>query len=268
MITNIPLRGTFKVSCEYHRENTEDLNWAAGFHPGIDLVSDDDTVWSICNGVVVNIDYNADYGNFIVICNDVDTKYYWYCHLRKIYVSEGQRVDRYSNIGLIGATGNVTGKHLHLEIRNKNNKYGNVSNPAEYMGIPNKVGTYNDKNYPIYRSHLQDIGNQDFVSPYHISGTTGQARRMEAIQLMSDEVEYRVHLQDIGWMNWVKGGTFIGTTGEARRLEAIEFKSNREMIVEGHVQDIGWQGERRGVYVGIGTTGKALRLEAFRFKFA
>ena len=64
------------------------------------------------------------------------------------------------------------------------------------------------------------------------------------------------------------GGTFIGTTGEARRLEAIEFRSPKVMIAEGHIQDIGWQGERKGIYIGIGTTGEARRLEAFRFKFA
>ena len=267
MITNIPLRGIFGVSCEYHRANSDDLNWGAGFHPGIDLISDDDTVWATCDGVVVNMGYDNSYGHFIVICNDADFKYHWFCHLRHMYPVIGQRVSRESIIGLMGETGNATGKHLHFEIRNSSNKYGDVADPADYMGIPNKVGTYNDKNYPIYRSHLQDIGNQCFVSPYHVSGTTGQSRRMEAIQLMSSEVEYRVHLQDIGWMNWVKGGTFIGTTGESRRLEAIEFDSKREMIVDGHVQDIGWQGEQRGKNIVIGTTGQSKRLEAFRFRF-
>ena len=256
MITNIPLRGIFGVSCEYHRKNTVDLNWAAGFHPGIDLVSDDDKIWSICNGVVVDSNYNKDYGNYIVIRSDADLRYYWFCHLKEPYAVEGQRVDRYTLIGLMGATGNVTGKHLHLEIRNSNNKYGDVIDPADYMGIPNRIGIYDDKDYPIYRCHLQDIGNQQYVSTYHVSGTEGQARRMEAIQLMSDEVEYRVHLQDIGWTEWVLGGTFIGTTGEARRLEAIEFRSPKVMIAEGHIQDIGWQGERKGIYIGIGTTGR------------
>jgi len=168
----------------------------------------------------------------------------------------------------MGNTGNSRGTHLHYEIRNVTNQYADVFDPAAYMGIPNEVGTYHSDNYPVYRSHLADIGWQCFVSPGNISGTTGESRRMEAIQLMSDEVEYRVHLQDIGWTDWQPGGTEAGTTGESRRLEAIEFRSPKTMVVQGHVEDIGWQDEQVGTQVMIGTTGQSKRLEAFIFRFA
>lgn len=35
---------------------------------------------------------------------------------------------------------------------------------------------------------------------------------------------YRAHVADKGWLDWVSNGEMAGTTGEARRVEAIEVK--------------------------------------------
>lgn len=144
MATNIPLTGNFKVTCEYKRKG----NWAAGWHTGIDLVSDNTNIYSSCDGTVYKTGWDNSYGNYIVIKNS-DGKYHWFCHLSKINVSKGNKVTRTSVIGIMGSTGNSTGRHLHFEIRNTSNKYGDTSNPADYMGIPNKVGNYNNSNYQI-----------------------------------------------------------------------------------------------------------------------
>lgn len=62
-----------------------------------------------------------------------------------------------------------------------------------------------------------------------MSGTTGQSKRLEAIQIkltgdMSNkyDVYYRVHAQTYGWLDWAKNGTSAGTEGLAKRLEAIQ----------------------------------------------
>ena len=145
MATNIPLTGKFKVTCEYKRKGT---SWAAGWHTGIDLVGSD-TIYATCDGIVTRTGFDQSYGNFIVVKDNVTGKYHWYCHLSKINVKLNQAVTRVSKIGVMGSTGNVTGKHLHFEIRNASNEYADNSNPADYMGIPNKVGSYDTANYQI-----------------------------------------------------------------------------------------------------------------------
>lgn len=143
MATNIPLTGEFKVTCEYGRKG----NWAAGYHTGIDLVGDD-TIYGTCDGTVERIGVDKSYGNFIVV-KAPDGKFHWFCHLSKVTCTVGQKISRTTKIGVMGSTGNSTGKHLHFEIRNASNRYGDNSNPAEYMGIPNSVGSYNSSNYQI-----------------------------------------------------------------------------------------------------------------------
>ena len=153
MATNIPLTGNFKVTCEYKRKGS----WAAGWHTGIDLVGDD-TIYGTCDGTVTKIGYDKSYGNYITV-KAPDGKYHWFCHLSKVTCTEGQKISRTTKIGVMGSTGNSTGKHLHFEIRNSSNKYADNSDPAAYMGIPNKVGDYNSSNYQVDSSSNSNTSN-------------------------------------------------------------------------------------------------------------
>lgn len=143
MATNIPLTGNFQVTCEFKRKG----NWAAGFHTGIDLYTSNRKIYGTCNGVVSATGFDKSYGNYIVVKNSEADNYHWFCHLAEVYVIVGEKVDRTKIIGKMGSTGNSTGIHLHYEIRDNCNCYGKVQNPAEYMGIPNQVGSYNTSNY-------------------------------------------------------------------------------------------------------------------------
>lgn len=145
-MTNLPITGEFKVTCEYHRKGN---TWIAGHHTGIDIVAENKTIYATCDGIVERVTYNnKDYGNFVVV-RDGRGKHHYFCHLESINVSEGEPVGRLSKIGIMGSTGKSTGVHLHYEIRNESNKYNDTENPAVYMGIPNAVGTYNSANYQI-----------------------------------------------------------------------------------------------------------------------
>ncbi len=77
--------------------------------------------------------WNYGFGNYCVIDHG-DGKQTLYAHSDNIKVSVGQIVKKGQVIGIIGATGNVTGPHLHFEVRVKNAD-GSVSrvNPANYV---------------------------------------------------------------------------------------------------------------------------------------
>jgi uncharacterized protein YjdB len=80
-----------------------------------------------------------------------------------------------------------------------------------------------------YRTHVQDYGWMDWVGNNALSGTSGQSRRLEAIEIRltgaaadTYDIYYRVHAQNFGWMGWAKNGESAGTAGYSYRLEAVE----------------------------------------------
>ena len=153
----------------------------------------------------------------------------------------------------------------HYDVTGKNCPAPMVESPSRW----NQFKALISKGEGIkYQVHIEAIGWQESKENGEIAGTTGEALRIEAMKIETDEyVEYRGHVQDIGWTDWVKAGEIIGTTGQAKRLEAIEIKSLRTIRATAHVQDIGWQDTVVGKNIRIGTEGRALRLEALTLEF-
>jgi murein DD-endopeptidase MepM/ murein hydrolase activator NlpD len=90
--------------------------WAS-YHTGLDFNGNTgDPIMAVANGTVTSTGYDGAYGNKTVITLDDGTEI-WFCHQTSIYVSVGDRVNGGEVIGTVGATGNVTGSHLHLEVR-------------------------------------------------------------------------------------------------------------------------------------------------------
>jgi murein DD-endopeptidase MepM/ murein hydrolase activator NlpD len=90
--------------------------WAS-YHTGLDFNGDSgDPIMAVANGTVTSTGYDGAYGNKTVVTLDDGTEI-WFCHQTSIYVSVGDRVNGGEVIGTVGATGNVTGSHLHLEVR-------------------------------------------------------------------------------------------------------------------------------------------------------
>ncbi len=123
-----------------------------------------------------------------------------------------------------------------------------------------------------YRSHIQTYGWQGFKRDGELSGTMGQSKRLEAIEIKvnssySGAIQYRTHVQSHGWQNWKTNGQMAGTSGEAKRLEAIEIRlvgeiaNHYDVCYRGYVQSYGWLGWAKNGQ-SSGTAGLSKRLEA------
>ncbi|MCI3270801.1 M23 family metallopeptidase [Streptomyces cylindrosporus] len=106
--------------------------WSSGYHTGVDFVVPTGTpLKAVGAGTVVSAGWGGAYGNQVVI-KLADGYYAQYGHLSQLSVSAGQTVTEGQQIGLSGATGNVTGPHLHFEIRTTPD-YGSDVDPVAYL---------------------------------------------------------------------------------------------------------------------------------------
>ncbi len=105
-----------------------------------------------------------------------------------------------------------------------------------------------------YRTHVQTYGWQEYVSNGNMSGTEGEAKRLEGINIKLENqdyeggITYRTHVQTYGWQDYVSDDAMSGTEGEAKRLEAIQIELAGEMAehydvyYRVHSQTYGWLG--------------------------
>ncbi|HLL33688.1 MAG TPA: M23 family metallopeptidase [Streptomyces sp.] len=124
----MPITGSY-VSTGYQAGSSL---WSSGSHTGVDFHAATGTsVQAVGAGTVVEAGWGGAYGNQVVIRMH-DGTYTQYGHLSSIGVSVGQTVTPGQQIGLSGATGNVTGPHLHFEARTSQ-EYGSDIDPVAYL---------------------------------------------------------------------------------------------------------------------------------------
>ena len=89
------------------------------YHTGIDIANVIGTkIIAAMEGEVTQVSSTGAYGNHLRIKNgEIVTLY---AHCSKIYVKEGDKISQGQEIAEVGDTGNVTGPHLHFEIRRNN----------------------------------------------------------------------------------------------------------------------------------------------------
>ncbi len=127
-----------------------------------------------------------------------------------------------------------------------------------------------------YRAHSQDKGWMTTVKNGATAGTTGQAKRLEALIInlkngKQSAVTYRAHVANVGWQAWKTSGATAGTTGQGRQIEAVQIKltgtyaNKYDIYYRLHVANIGWLGWAKNGAV-AGSTGSSIRAEAIQIK--
>ena len=133
-----------------------------------------------------------------------------------------------------------------------------------------------------YRTHVQTFGWQGWKYNGQMSGTSGQAKRLEGINIKltnkpySGSIVYTTHVQSIGWQGnennpntWFRDGQMAGTSGRAKRLEAIrialtgEMAEHYDVYYRVHAQTYGWLAWAKNGEA-AGTAGLSKRLEGIQ----
>lgn len=114
-MANLPVLGTIS---SYFGLRSQPTAGASTNHKGIDIASATGTpVSSLYGGTVTKVAYDAGgYGNYVVVENSSGISEL-FAHLSTVSVKKGQSVSSNSTIGKVGTSGNVTGSHLHYEIK-------------------------------------------------------------------------------------------------------------------------------------------------------
>ena len=117
---------------------TSPITGAQEFHNAVDLVNGNPTTPILASGdgqvVQAGSNYYDWYGNYTVI-KHADGLYTGYAHQSRIDVSVGQNVKKGQQIGLMGATGPVTGPHLHFQFMDQYwpSSSAHFKNPRDYI---------------------------------------------------------------------------------------------------------------------------------------
>jgi len=121
-----PLKGT--ITSAFGRR-IHPVSGDESYHEGIDIAgASGKKVYAAGSGEISFLGWFGDYGRLIIIDHGdgIETRY---GHLSDYDAAEGDYVHAGDVIGYVGQSGNVTGPHLHFEVR----RDGDPVNPRNYL---------------------------------------------------------------------------------------------------------------------------------------
>ena len=146
-----PFKGTNRITSPYGwrtytnvagktiREHHNGIDVVPTRYAGEDVAVDAWDFREVTGGKVVAVStgWNAGRGTLIKV-QTAPGVIEIYQHCAAVYVKVGQQVPQGTVLGRAGATGNVTGAHLHFEVQVN----GTPVEPSAWLGLPNAGGTY------------------------------------------------------------------------------------------------------------------------------
>jgi len=123
---SLPVKGEISSPYGYRRDP---FTGKENLHRGVDIAVPTGTpVLAACDGTVIHSDFDPIGGNYVILSHRNGTQSY-YGHLQTRTVARGDSVRKGESVGLSGATGTVTGAHLHFQISYQ----GKTVDPLRYL---------------------------------------------------------------------------------------------------------------------------------------
>lgn len=135
----LPLKASHKITSPFG-ERIHPISGKRSHHNGVDLISyGDQTIYAPIGGKITEARKSTapggGYGQYVKML-DTDGNEHIFAHMKNgsFKVKKGDTVKTGDALGTIGATGNVTGPHLHWEVRVK----GKFTDPMDHLDAPEK----------------------------------------------------------------------------------------------------------------------------------
>lgn len=115
------------------------------------------------------------------------------------------------------------------------------------------------------------------VSSESTSNATDSAKPENNVSTVFGSVSYQTHIQDVGWQAPVSNGMTAGTTGRAKRVEALKISllsqdgsplENDCISVQSYISGIGWEPQPVGNGQTSGTVGQSRAIEAIKLSLS
>jgi len=115
-----PLKKQYAITSPFAANRVNPATGVLKIHDGTDYGAPSGaTIIAVANGTVESAGPGGGYGNYVTISHAGGKVITGYAHMSKISVHANQKVTRGQVIGYVGSTGNVTGAHLHFNVRVK-----------------------------------------------------------------------------------------------------------------------------------------------------